>query len=159
MEDAQSCIFLNVSGMVACCQRVRGGGGQRDWRGGSAGENPAGVCSSTAPTFSKFTCLCAPEGGTPGTTEGTGGRERCGSGMRMGKINTGSALKLPSDLEYTPTPLRNKWASARLGVTELGISIMKKACSGYSKSTAFTLRIPGNSTPRYTDSGVGVQTL
>lgn len=37
-------------------------------------------------------------------------------------------LELPADLDPTPALLRNKWASARLGVTELRIPKMKKAC-------------------------------
>lgn len=102
--------------------------------GDAAGENPTGLRSSPAPTFGQFTCLYAPEGGTPGTTEGTGGGERLPEWAEEGENKfSGSGLELPADLEPIPIPLRSEWASAIRGVTELTISKIKKACEGLFK--------------------------
>lgn len=70
-----------------------------------------------------FSCLCVPEGGTPVTPE-VEWRERERNGGEMGerewRLERGIFQVLvsgpPANLEPTPTPSRNKLASARLSV-------------------------------------------
>lgn len=96
-----------------------------------------GQVSSGSPVLMlfPFSCLCTPEGGTPGTPEvewrkrertggEVGGRGSEGSegvereGLERGKLINCLifGLRLPANLEPTPTPSRNKRASARLSV-------------------------------------------
>lgn len=90
------------------------------WEG--AGLERTGACQHwfTCLMLFLFSCLCTPEGGTPGTPEverrkpmGTRGEGRAGPARGMLVRFQTLVLRFPTNLEPAPNPVWKKQASAR----------------------------------------------